>query len=68
MAGKSWQFFDRVWERIPWRGFQNQCCGCGLVHDINFRRGPGGSLEAQFTVNARATAAVRREQKRKLKK
>lgn len=46
-------------------GVRQQCCSCGLVHEIEFRR-KGGKLQMRFMRNERATGAARRSRKRKV--
>lgn len=48
------------WVEVPWRGFKEQCCDCGLVHKLNFKINDQGHLVMQTTRDSRATAAVRR--------
>lgn len=43
-------------------GVRQQCCGCGLSHDIFVRR-RGRRLEMRFVRHERATAAARRARK-----
>jgi hypothetical protein len=50
---------DGEWVPVPWRGFKEQCCSCGLVHKTDFRVVDSG-LQFKATVDNRATAAVRR--------
>ena len=47
------------WVTPKHRGYRHQCCGCGLVHDMDFRVVDGG-VQYRVRVNARATAAVKR--------
>ena len=42
------------------RAFREQCCDCGLVHDIDYRVVDGHVEFKIRKVNRRATAAVRR--------
>lgn len=44
-------------------GVRQQCCGCGLTHDLKFRR-RGVRLEMRFVRHERATAAARRVRKK----
>ena len=44
-------------------GIRQQCCSCGLVHDIEIRR-RGSKLEMRIVRHERATAAVRRSKKK----
>jgi hypothetical protein len=56
---KYHQVIDGEWVRPAARGFKEQCCGCGLVHRTDYRV-VDGAVEFRATVDARATAAVRR--------
>lgn len=49
------------------RGYKMSCCDCGLVHTLDFRVRKG---RAQFCVfrDDRATAAVRRECRKKIRR
>ncbi len=47
------------------RGFRLSCCGCHLVHDLEFRL-KGKVIECRIFRNERATAAKRRPHKRKV--
>jgi hypothetical protein len=48
------------WIRIPKRGHTDACCGCGLVHVINYRN-VGKTLEMQVAkIDKRKSAAMRR--------
>lgn len=50
-----------AWEWPVHEGYRLACCGCGLVHDVNFRIEPVKQwVGVQFRINRRATAAVRR--------
>jgi hypothetical protein len=40
-------------------GYRLSCCGCGLVHNVNFRV-RRRMAEVQFQINRRATKATRR--------
>lgn len=54
------QMIEGVWFRPVKRGWRNQCCDCGLVHDFDLRV-KDGHVEIKIRkVNRRATAAVRR--------
>lgn len=60
MADKYEQIYEGDWIRPKRRGFREQCCDCGLVHDVDFRI-KDGEVEFRISkVNRRATAAVRR--------
>lgn len=62
MASKRRQYHHvqwGEWMRVVKRGFREQCCDCGLVHDLDFRI-VDGNIEIRTRRNERATAAVRR--------
>lgn len=50
---------DGEWIEIPRRGFKEQCCSCGHVHQTDFRI-VKGKLQFRTVTDNRATAAVRR--------
>lgn len=54
------QIYDGEWFRPVSRGFQEQCCDCGLVHVVDFRKTKDGKIEFRARVDKRKTAAVRR--------
>ncbi len=59
---------DGEWIRPVRRGYKLGCCDCGLVHRINFKLVPYGSgkkIKFQAWRDERATAAVRREKKKR---
>jgi hypothetical protein len=56
---KYHQAEDGEWFRPKKKGFREQCCGCGLVHVVDFRI-VDGRVELRARQDARATAAVRR--------
>lgn len=58
---RYYQARDGEWIRITKRGFREQCCGCGLVHVVNFRVTEAGHIEIQATVDAKASAAARKQ-------
>lgn len=61
-----YQVTEGEWLRIPWRQHKDACCDCGLVHIINYRAMPDGTLEMQVSkIDKRATAARRRKQGKK---
>lgn len=49
-------------------GVRQQCCGCGLVHDIKLRRKGTGRWQMRFVQHNRATSAARRNRRRWLGK
>lgn len=36
---------DNEWVDISWKGQQEECCGCGLKHRVDFRVREGGVLQ-----------------------
>lgn len=55
---------DGDWIRPKRRGFKEQCCDCGKVHDVDFRivKSKGGGkryIEFRAVQNARATTRAR---------
>jgi hypothetical protein len=50
---------DGEWVQIPFRGFKEQCCSCGHVHQVDFRI-VNGKLQFKAVTDNRATAAARR--------
>lgn len=59
MATEYEQIYDGEWFDVHMSSYRNQCCHCGLVHDIKFKKLKRG-LRMMVRVNNRATAAVRR--------
>ena len=55
-----YQVTDGEWTEVPRRGFKEQCCSCGLVHQTDFRV-LDGRFQFRATVDNRATAAARRK-------
>lgn len=53
------QIYDGEWVRVNVTDYRNQCCDCGLVHNLKFKKLKRG-LMMRVTTNRRATAAVRR--------
>ena len=53
------QIYDKEWIRPLKRGFKEACCGCGLVHKVNFRV-LNGVIEFQCWQAPRSTAMIRR--------
>lgn len=53
------QLTDGEWMTPVRKGFKEQCCGCGLVHKVDFRI-VDGKVQFRATQDARATAAARR--------
>jgi len=60
MKSKYIQLVDGEWFAPVRRGFKEQCCGCGLVHIVDYRI-VDGAIQFRATVDARATAAARRK-------
>jgi hypothetical protein len=59
MAERYYHVTDGEWIEIPWRGFKDQCCACGLIHRVDYRV-VKGRLQFKATTDNRATAAARR--------
>jgi hypothetical protein len=55
---------DGEWFEPKQRGFRQQCCHCGLVHEIDFRVNARGRVEVRFFQHPKATAAARRSRKK----
>jgi hypothetical protein len=53
------QVTDGEWIEPTMRGYKDRCCGCGLVHVVHYRV-VDGRVQFRAAVDARATAAVRR--------
>ena len=57
------------WERPRRKGFRLGCCDCSLVHEVDFRLVPtlngGRAIELRMKRDNRATAALRREERRR---
>lgn len=62
-VSKYHQVVEGEWVPTSMRKHRNQCCGCGLVHVVDFRMTEKERLEMRVTVNRRATAAARRAAK-----
>ncbi|MDQ6892169.1 MAG: hypothetical protein M3167_06130 [Acidobacteriota bacterium] len=52
------------WVRPFHRGYKFRCCDCGLVHRMDFRA-RGGAVEFRVFLDKRATAASRRERRKR---
>lgn len=50
------------WINVLMKEFYDQCCDCGLVHVVNFRKRKG-TLQMRVRIDSRATAAIRRAKK-----
>jgi hypothetical protein len=57
--GPYYQVTDGEWVEIPWKGFKEMCCGCGLIHKVDYRV-MEGKLQFRCVVDPRATNAARR--------
>lgn len=56
---RSEQIYDGEW--VHWGNKERfQCCSCGLVHDIEFKR-VKGKLLVRMTVNNRSTGQAHRQ-------
>jgi hypothetical protein len=55
-----YQVTDGEWVSVSKRGFREQCCDCGLIHEVTYRF-DNGTIYFKATVDRRATAAVRRK-------
>lgn len=47
---------------VPTKRIRDQCCDCGLIHEIEYRI-VGGQVEFRARRHKRATAAARRKRK-----
>ncbi|HAR46328.1 MAG TPA: hypothetical protein DCS05_09220 [Nitrospiraceae bacterium] len=54
------QIYEGEWIQPVHRGFKAACCGCGLVHRVDFKV-VNGAVWFRESIDARSTAAVRRE-------
>ena len=57
---KYYHVSDGEWIDIPWRGFKEQCCDCGLIHKLNFKVDDKGKLWMQTHRDYRATNGARK--------
>jgi hypothetical protein len=57
---KYHQVIEGEWTPIIRRGLKEMCCHCGLVHVVDTRESDG-VLEVRRRIDARATAAARRQ-------
>jgi len=58
------------WVKPVMKGYRMACCDCGLVHVIDFKvikNGRGHKVVFRASRHARATAAMRRERRIKVK-
>ena len=59
---------DGQWIAPVKRGYKMACCDCGLVHTLDFEhipRGRGRKIIFRAWRDERATAAIRREKKKR---
>ena len=49
-------------------GLRLACCDCGLVHEMNFWVSKSSGMQFTLTRNVRATAAMRREMRKRSEK
>jgi hypothetical protein len=54
------------WFTVPKRGFRLKCCGCSLVHEIDFKIVNGGEIQMRIKRHERATSAARRAIRKKV--
>lgn len=57
------QVIDGEWFDPVMRDWSLQCCDCGLVHRIDFRKLRAG-IRMKMRIDKRATSAVRRHKKK----
>ena len=67
------QRYDEVtgteWWALARQGNKVACCSCGLVHTVDYRLNKKKKcIEVRFARDERATAALRRENKRRVEK
>lgn len=43
------QIDDGDWVTVEWKGQREQCCGCGLIHRVDYRVAEGGKLQFRAT-------------------
>jgi hypothetical protein len=61
---------DDEWIRLHLTNQKHACCDCNLIHDIDFKivvKGKRKLLYARFRKNKKATAALRRQEKKNSK-
>jgi hypothetical protein len=68
-VGKTYRrLANGEWVQPRFRGYKHACCDCGLVHRIDFHTALGGRrILMRFARDERATAAVRREMRKRKK-
>ena len=59
-----YQQTDGEWVQLTRRGYELECCDCGMVHRLNFRL-VNQSLQFQAFREERKTAATRRERRKR---
>ena len=47
------------WIIVPKRGYKEQCCDCGLIHQLNFKIDDKGRIHIQTFRDGRATGGAR---------
>lgn len=55
------QIYDGQWHMAVKKGYREQCCGCGLVHQHDFKIDDKGNLWIRSKELSRATASARRK-------
>jgi hypothetical protein len=60
MASRYYHVTNGEWLEVPKRGYREQCCDCGLVHEHTYRINAKGKLEIKSTRHERATAGARK--------
>lgn len=40
------QIYDDEWVTIAWKGQREKCCGCGLIHRVDYRVSDGTTAPA----------------------
>ncbi|MCB2106338.1 MAG: hypothetical protein KDE14_01500 [Rhodobacteraceae bacterium] len=62
------QIYEGEWVQPAMRGFVHACCGCALVHVLDFKVMPGGRgagrVQFRTRIDRRLTAAARRANKK----
>ena len=59
------QLYEGAWYKLD-DSYHHQCCGCGLVHVIDFQL-KNGVLFQRFTIDAKETAKARRKARKSAK-
>lgn len=50
---------DGEWITVARRGYRDQCCDCGLIHDVDFRVNEHGQIQYRAKRNGKATGGAR---------